>query len=414
MSDINAKIKEYFNALVPKLVSHLRDDFDKFEYEFSQPENSIFASGIYFLTIKLWIKNDNKNKDKKESKTTIMRFLAKTSITTEAVQQIANLQKHFHNEIMFYRNYATENDNYPKCIYIEVGGLHETSLILEDVSNRGYALHPQKINLPMDDILVVMKEIGRFHAKGYIMKEQQPEKFFNLINDIQECRYSDDDQESSHHFKYLINSVGIRPVVYLRKHNYNRNVCDKLEEFLKDAYNNITLKTIKPVEPLAVFCHGDFTINNMLFNKNEKEAQVLLIDFALIRYSSPTIDLSTFLCLSCINQVKYNNISMVLRAYHDELTRCLKENGLTDLDKYSYEAFYNDYVENALFGYTIATFFLHMLVNKNFPKIPDVMDKSIEEISELAFVSGDDEVSKLLADLLLDLKELGCFNHVLS
>lgn len=414
MSDVNAKVEEYFNAFVPKLASHLRHDFDKFEYEFSQPENSIFSSAIYFLTIKFWINNDNRNKDKKEPKTTIMRFVAKTSITTEAVQQIVNTEKHFHNEVLFYRNYATENDNYPKCIYIEVGDLHETSLILEDVSNRGYTLHPQKVDLPMDDIFAVMKEIGRFHAKGYIMKEQQPEKFFKLINDIQECRYNDENKEVLHHYKYLINHVGVRPVVYLREHNYDRNVCDKLEKFLKDAYDNITLKTIKPVEPLAVFCHGDFTINNMLFNKNEKEARVLLIDFALIRYGSPTIDLSTFLCLSCINQVNYNNISMVLRVYHDELTRCLKENGLIDLDKYSYEAFYNDYVENALFGFTIATFFLHMLINKNYPKISDLLDKSIEEISDLTLTSGDDEVSKLLADLLLDLKQLGCFNHVLS
>ncbi|KAI4491427.1 hypothetical protein M0804_002819 [Polistes exclamans] len=414
MSDVNAKIKKYFNVLVPKLASHLRDDFDKLEYEFNQPENSIFASGIYFLVIKFWIKNDNKTKDKKEPKTTIMRFVVKTPITTEAVQQVTNIKKHFHNEIMFYRNYATEKDNYPKCIYIEVGDLHETALILEDVSNRGYSLHPQKIDLPMDDILAAMKEIGRFHAKGYVMKEKQSEKFFNLINDIQECRYSDDDKEMSHHYNYLINYVGVRPVLYLREHNYNRDVCDKLEKFLKNAYDNIVLKTTKPVEPLAVFCHGDFTINNMLFNKNEKETQVLLIDFALIRYGSPTIDLSTFLCLSCINQVKCNNISMVLRAYHDELTRYLKENGLTDLDKYSYEAFYTDYVKNALFGFTIATFFLHMLVNKDFPKIPVLMNKTIEEISELAFVSGDDEVSKLLSDLLLDLKEMGCFNHVLS
>ncbi|XP_015174530.1 PREDICTED: uncharacterized protein LOC107065391 [Polistes dominula] len=363
MSDVNTQIEKHFNVLVPKLANHLRDDFDKFEYELKQPEDSIFAS--------------------------------------------------VHNEIMFYRNFATENDNYPKCIYIDVGESYQTTLILEDVSHRGYTLHPQKIDLPMDDIIAVMKEIGRFHAKGYVMKEQQPDKFFKIINDIQECRYDENDKETFHHFNYLINFVSHRPVAYLREHNYDRNVCDKLEKFFKNAYDNITLKTIKPVEPLAVFCHGDFTINNMLFNKTEREAPVLLIDFALIRYGSPTIDLSTFLCLSCINQVKCNNISMVLRAYHDELTRYLKENGLTNLDKYSYEAFYNDYVENVLFGFIIATFFLHMLVNKDFPKIPVLLDKSIEEISDLVFVSGGDNVSKLLADLLLDLKEIGCFNHVL-
>ncbi|KAI4493277.1 hypothetical protein M0802_009445 [Mischocyttarus mexicanus] len=415
MSDVEKQIKEYFNVLIPKLANHLRNDFDKFEYEFNEPKDSFFSSGIYFLKIQFWIKNDNNDSDNIEQKTTIMRFVIKTSLVNEALQKMLQIKNYFHNEVTFYRNFVTENDNYPKCVYIDdQTDSFGSTLILEDASHYGYLQHPKKIDIPMDDIIVAMKGIARFHGKGYVMKEKQPDKFTKLINDIKECRYTNElGDDHNHPYVYLINRTIQRPVVYLKEHNYDKNFCDKIEEHFKNAYYKIVLKLIKPIEPLAVFCHGDYTINNMLFKRTQTESKLLLLDFALIRYGSPSIDLSTFICLSCINQVTCNNLSMVLRAYHDELIKYLQENNIKDLDKYSYDAFYNDYIDNAVFGLAISSFYLYLLVDKTI-KLPSLLTKTIQEIAELAFVTGGDKVSKMLADLLLDLKELGCFNHVLS
>ncbi|KAF7407405.1 hypothetical protein HZH66_001942 [Vespula vulgaris] len=419
MSDVEHKIKEHFKVLVPKLMSYLRDDYYKYEYELERPNDSIFFSGTFYMRIKFWINDNNDVKDKNKTnknkeKTIIMRLVAKTPITTEAVQQLMRANDQFYNEIIFYRNYATEGDNIPKCYYTNENDLFGATLVLEDITTKGYKIHPKKVDIPLDDILPVMKEIARFHAKGYVMKEKHPEKFVGFIETIKECRYDANDNDPNSHYVYLLNHVTCRPINYLRKINYDNNFCDKLEECLKNAYRKILLKTIEPVEPLAVLCHGDLTINNMLFKKDEKDTRVMLIDFALIRYGSPAIDLSTFLCLSCSNQVKCENLPIVLRTYHDELTRCLKENGLTNLEKYSFEAFWNDYVEHALFGYTVCSYFLHTLMNEDLPPLPDILDKKMEDLANIVIESGGDKITIALANILIDLKELGCFNKILS
>lgn len=419
MSDVKKKIEEHFEKLAPKLARHLRNDYYKFEYELERPDDSIFFSGTFYMTMKFWI-NDNKcaegkmnNKGSNEKERIIkMRFVAKTPITTDKMQQAMKANEQFYNEIVFYRNYATKDDNFPKCYYTNENDLYGATLILEDITARGYRVHPCKVDVPLDDVLSVMKEIARFHAKGYTMKEKEPGKFFELIKTIKECRYIDKGNDPYDLYVYMVNRVVLRPINYLRRNNYDVDVCDKLEEYLKDAYRNIILNATKPIEPLAIFCHGDLTINNMLFKRDETGTSVMLIDFALIRYGSPTIDLSTFLCLSCSNSVKCENLPMVLRTYHDELTRCLRENGVMDLEKYSFDAFWNDYVENALFGYTVCSYFLHVLMDEDPSSTFGVVELNLEDMTQAIYEYGGDRVTKALADILIDLKELGCFRKI--
>ncbi|XP_047343336.1 uncharacterized protein LOC124946565 [Vespa velutina] len=416
MSDIKKQIEDHFKTLAPKLASLLRNDYYKFEYELERPNESIFFSSTFYMRIKFWINdnNDIKGNNKIEmnkERIITMRLVAKTPIMNDEMQKTMKANEQFYNEIIFYRNYALKSDNFPKCYYSNENDLFGATLILEDITTKGYKIHPKRIDIPLDDIFSVMKEIARFHAKGYVMKEKHPEKFFELIKTFKECRYDSNGNNPHDHFVYLLNHVACRPINYLRRNNYNSNICDKLEEYLKDAYRNIILRIIEPIEPLAIICHGDLTINNMLFKRDEKGTRVMLIDFALIRYGSPTIDLSTFLCLSCWSQVKCENLPMVLRIYYDELMRCLKENGLKDLEKFSFEAFWNDYVEHVLFGYTICSYFLCTLMDETSSVI---LDNNLESLTNTIFEFGGDRVTKALAEILIDLKELGCFDKILS
>ena len=51
------------------------------------------------------------------------------------------------------------------------------------------------------------------------------------------------------------------------------------------------------------------------------------IDIALSRYSNPCGDLSYFLYISTMPQLRRTHLDQMLGHYHDELTRCLVELG---------------------------------------------------------------------------------------
>lgn len=423
---LETKVEEHFKKLVPELVKHLGDDFEKFEYELSAP-NVFSISSSFFFDLKLWLKektdSDKSDKDKKE-RVLNMRLFAKTAITSEIVQRLHKLDLQFRNEAAFYQRYAKDDSRYPKCIYIEESLPYGPTLIIEDVTVRGYSVHPKKVDLPLSDILAAMKEIARFHAKGYIMKEENPEEFSEMLKVIKDCRYdtrnndnndTNGDPNNVNPFFYISNA-SLRSVDYLKKSNYDKKFCEKVEKLFEQTYRNVMLKAIVPTEPLATLCHGDFTVNNVLFKKAETEGaenQVMLIDFAMLRYASPTIDLSTFLCLSCSKEDRRVNFTKIMRAYHNELIACLEKAQVKNLERFAYEYFWKDYIEHALFGFVTACFFLHVLMGKVEMSLEELLEKDIQEIVKLNMECGGDEVSAILADMLLDLDKLGCLDAFL-
>lgn len=97
----------------------------------------------------------------------------------------------------------------------------------------------------------------------------------------------------------------------LRARGYDPDFTDKIAVLFEDCLPNVLMKCVEPIEPLATIVHGDCTINNILFRFKDngpagKELQAMLIDFALLMYSSPATDTSNFIYLSCSREdIKY-------------------------------------------------------------------------------------------------------------
>lgn len=391
----------WLDPVINKLTKHLGKDFKDVRYEVSVPGNSFFISNMLFLTI------TNSNDENSEKKNTIRVVLKKPSMLEE-MREIMRSDEQFHNEILFYNKYGKNDKDIPRCIYAEENPPTDSIIVLENVVyDRGFDVSECKYDVPLEYTLSAFRGIARFHARAYAMKTQRRDEFFDLVKNIHEPRYYPNSQ-----VKIAINGTAIRSTQYLRKQDYDARFCDEVESQFQRAYENVVVKAIVPEEPLATLCHGDFTINNMLFKKDSGKLKAMLIDFALIRYGSPILDLSTFLCLHCAKRIDKTMLDIVLKEYHETLQQCLKENGV-DGEKYSYEALYEDFKKKALFGFFIATFFLATMMGKN-DKTPDEfvqteVDKRVEELLQM----GGDEISEILADMLLRLKDIGCLDHLL-
>lgn len=393
--------KDLLDPLINKIVANLGKDFDDVRYEISVPEDSFFISNLYFLNI-------NSNAKDTDKKRTVNVVLKKPPAIAD-VRDVMRTNVQFHNEILFYQKYAKHHEEFPRCLLAEEKPPSDSVIVLENViAQRGYDISKWKHDVPIEYTMAAFREIARFHAKAYVAKERRGEEFFDFVNGLQEVRYY-----SESILKVVYDGTANRSVKYLRGRGYDPRFCDKLEDKLRNTYDDLVMKYVKPEEPLATLCHGDFTMNNTLFKNENGEIKCMFIDFALTRYGSPVLDLSTFLCLHCARQVDKSMLDKVLKEYHDSLTRCLEESGV-DSEKYSFEALREDYKRKGLFGFFVATFFL--------PTVMGLGDCSPEKFIKIDIQSwrsalceqGGDECSEIMANMLLRLKEFGCLDDLLD
>lgn len=400
MSDVKDS-ESWFKEVMSKIIENLGPNVEEAQYELSESIDS-FMSTLHYV----YVKFKDKTKGGQSEKLTM---IIKKPMLIKIFKEIIDIKPQFHNEIVFYQIYARPDENFVKCFYADERLPLNSVIALENVNQRGYYPYSYKYNVPLEYTLVAMQEMGRFHGKGYVMKEQQREKFFNIVKQLQKTKYY---PEANDIQKIYVNIPATRAVEYLRDQGHDATFCDKMEAILSNAYDAIMAETVKPTEPLSTLCHGDFTVSNTLF-KTEDDGQIraMLIDFATLIYSTPVVDLSTFLYLCCSNELRKDKFFDIMRAYHDTLKKYLLDAGVQDIDKYSYDAFLDDFRKGALFGFVIASFFLPLLMRNIESNLFEEMD--MIEYVEICNKLGGDEISKILADMLLQLRDFGFLKHVL-
>ncbi|XP_011641165.1 uncharacterized protein LOC105429713 [Pogonomyrmex barbatus] len=386
------------NEMISKIIDNL--GLDDARYEITE-RNDNFMSTMYLLRVKF--------KNRTKGQTEELPIIVKRPSQVEYFRQLSRSESQFHNEILFYRTYAEPNDNFARCLYTDERPPADSVIALENMNKQGYRSCPYKYNVPLEYTLAAVRELGRFHGKGYVMKELRREKFFAIVEQLREPRY--DKMIPDDNVAY-INLTSTRAVEYLRKHDYyDATFCNKAEAVLSNAFDEVMIKTVEPREPLSTMCHGDFTASNILFKTDNdgRQHQPMLIDFALLRYATPVVDLSTYLCLCCSNEVRRDKFPEIMRAYHDALKKYLSEADIWDAEKYSYEALLDDFRRGGLFGFVITTSFLPVLMGYEDPE--DFPSTGLIKAANLNKQLGGDEISKIVADMLLHLRDLGCFEY---
>ena len=407
MSEQTEDCHAWLEPLVTKVSSILGKGFEDVRYEVSVPSDTFFISNLFFVNI---VSNaspvDDDDEAKKRASTSIVVKKMPREIT---IQEMMRSKEQFHNETLFYQKYAQYYDRVPRCIYAtDESSPFGSVIVLENVgTKRGYGVCQWKYDVPLEYTLAAIREIARFHAIAYATKNTREKEFFNFVNAFQEVRYYPESE-----LRQTFDGTATRSLDYLRRQGRNEEFYDKLEARLANTFEDLVLKFIEAEEPLATLCHGDFTINNTLFKKEGDEQKVMFIDFALVRYGSPVLDLSTYLCLHCARDLDKVMLDNVLRAYHDSLIRCLKENDV-DCENYSYEALYEDYKKKGLFGFLIATFFLATQMGKFEGQLEDFAEMDPAERPVALRQIGGEEIDEILANMLLKLKEFGCLDYIL-
>jgi thiamine kinase-like enzyme len=233
----------------------------------------------------------------------------------------------------------------PKC-YGSFKGENIEVIVLENLKKSGYELWPKTKPLERKHIDFVIKQYGKFHAVSVAMKEQQPDKFEEIVKKIEENMKGMAAGPLVNLFRGCIDETS-----ELLKNELDEKIVSKWRSF-KDQIETVVGTTY--LEAFKVIIHGDCWNNNFMHkfeNENTKAPlKVAMLDWQVSRYASPISDLSYFL-FACISKEDIENLDDILSTYHSTFTNYLRDLGVEDPNVlYPFHQFLDDWKLYCKFG----------------------------------------------------------------
>ncbi|KAJ3638564.1 hypothetical protein MTP99_001916 [Tenebrio molitor] len=193
---------------------------------------------------------------------------------------------------------------------------------------------------------MVVEAYGKFHAISVAMKDQEPEKYQQLIvQNIFRERYKCELNED------ILDKWG----------NFKGNLESGLEE-VRENFSG-----------LQVITHGDCCYNNFMFhidNETNLPSNVLILDWQLSKLASPIHDLSYFL-FACISEEDLKDLDAVLQTYYESFSNHLIKMGSDPEELYPLNQFLIEWKKYSNYGILFASLIAKMLsLNKD--DLPDL------------------------------------------
>ncbi|KAF7273066.1 hypothetical protein GWI33_014193 [Rhynchophorus ferrugineus] len=310
--------------------------------------------------------------------------------------QTFDYKRLFSNEGLFYNTIfpcldafqrgagvLTPFENVPVYYSSEVDG--NTHIALENLKVVGYRMHDKKQYLDEDHLEYIFKLYGKFHGLSFVLKHKDPEKYLEIMENVVNVFES----FSELLLEEMRKAVGgaFRTLDPEDDHDAYikfKNIIDNMES----AFKNACSYTGK----FSCITHGDCWSNNMLFKYSEsgKLQDVKLIDFQLLRDSSPVHDLSYFF-YSGASKKDFDNLDYYLQLYHRSFSDMCSYFNEDPNEIFPFEALKKEWKENALLGVLMGVYLWQVkLLSK------ETLQKVIMEAAK------DDETMKKAWAVLMD------------
>lgn len=207
--------------------------------------------------------------------------------------------------------------------YSSISEEFSEALFLEDLKLRHFeVINHREEPLTFDHMSLVMKALGKFHALSFALRDQQPEKFKQLTDQLHELYWVLAKTQITEHFTSLVERF--KNILKAEKQ------FDLLERFNRKIGNDFfatifRLASGATAEPYAVICHGDLTVYNSMYRKDEhgKPAEIQFIDWQFSRYASPITDMVPYLFCSTTKELRDKHLEDFLKIYHGSLSDLL-------------------------------------------------------------------------------------------
>ncbi|MGP1915471.1 MAG: phosphotransferase [Candidatus Hodgkinia cicadicola] len=372
-----------------------------------------YASNILFIDVVL-----ENHKQRRES------LVVKYEVAEETLREMIWTEMQFLNEIYAYEIVLpflfetcgrSVDEFFPKFYHgVSNYGYNRPEddiIILEDLRPKGFRLAEEKLYLDYDHVVVALKKLAEFHSLSYIAKHEKCDEFFEKVKKSKSV-HVEAMQGCEHNIYIEPAERAFKPI--LLKNDKQQNAI--IEKFLQRLKNTVQLLQDlgTPNEPTAVFCHGDYCRNNVLFKYDEatnKPIDIRFFDLGTARYTSPVIDLSFFLLLNTTAEMRQRHLDEFLNIYHGSV----RESAPVDVAVPTLQQLVDEFQERAVYGFLHCSFFVPMMINEDKSvNLVDISRMDAKDIGKALTRYGGERGTQLISEMAQEIIDRGILKWTLN
>ncbi|XP_067006072.2 uncharacterized protein [Anabrus simplex] len=375
-----------------------------------------FASSVYIVNLQLG----------SDDATHEINLIVKMEPDNDFHSKVMDIKVLFANEILMYSQALTKfreyikshherftftiSDLFPHCYKVTDcnGG---SVLILENLKTKHFSLY-EDIFLDYERCVAALQQLGRYHGLAYAYKKHNPGDFFSVIQKLAEPRY----HNTTPQINQSMTATALRGIKYVKSQDVEEcmlNFLQKIEQQVRDPVV-LMQELVRPTEPLAVLCHGDFCRNNIFFRSSGDDAkpcEMKMFDLQLARYSSPAIDTAFFAYMSMSAELRKEHWNSLFQCYHTMVVNTLSQALNVTIEnlgpEFSLQSFKEDFAKHAIYGYMLCSFFLPIMMSPK-DELPDyqLMESQPELAEQIITQLGGEPATKLLGEIVKEICEI--------
>ena len=265
-------------------------------------------------------------------------------------------------------------------------------LIMQNLKDEGWrdAIN-KKEGLDIEHVRAAIKWMATYHAITYAFLEEYEGGLEKAEKDFQIFFYKFNDLLDWEKEIEPFRDVGNNSQSAMFKRFEQKNPGGNYETFLEDLIEkhlDMGTAAMKVRDhqkyKLKTICHGDPWFNNMMFKYKDgnKFDDILFIDFQIVGYTSPGLDLVYFLGSSTTGDLRKKYLPHILTLYHTIFINAVERLGVT-VD-FSYEDLLDDFRKARVHGLNFAITAIPSILAENTEDIIDTEEwiKAMNEENE--------------------------------
>lgn len=240
----------------------------------------------------------------------------------------------------------------------------EFAIVLEDLRQYGFRMWDKYTPIDYKHVKLAFAQLGKFHALSFALRKQRPDIFAKFT------------AMGSSMFK-IIEEVPDSAVFYKKNHERalealhpeDTKEIRRITHLINDFKTNFRQSVSgAAAEPFAVFCHGDFWNNNMMFQYSSADSseplRAVLIDWQISQYCSPATDLTYYLYSSTEQSLRTDHFDDLLHDYHGNLADLLQRLGGNAETQFSFDDLQRQLDTFGIYGLILAPVLIQIVTVK--------------------------------------------------
>ncbi|XP_044739242.1 uncharacterized protein LOC123300691 [Chrysoperla carnea] len=252
-------------------------------------------------------------------------------------------------------------------------------IVLEDLSERGFKVADLE-EYDLNHCYVGLKALASFHAFSFkfLHDKRLENNEYSILKEypyfFMENLFSNETELGRKFVKAT--KGGMNCIIEQMQLKNFEQVQMKLNEIFDRMPDEIKPKENK----YHVISHGDLWANNIMFShENNVPKQCCMVDYQILRYLPPTVDLQFFLSVNSPPSLRAKHFRELLEYYYQQLSQELNVFGLDSNEIYPKEIFEQSCIDTVVLSVMFATWYKPLLLLPRHKMITYLSDPAYSE-----------------------------------